>query len=124
MAEPSPPLPLGVWFYAWRAWPLPSDPQDLQDYCHEIIDTWVTIDQFGQELQAQLQTTQDDNHIMQEELDQRAQEVLDYQQTIRALTNAMNCLETMTPAEIGLPSRPQELSAPLRFNGNHDDLLS
>ena len=82
------------------------------------------MDQLGQELQSQLQTTQDDNHVMQEELDQRAQEVLDYQQTIRALTNAIHRLETMTPAGIGPPPRPQELPAPPRFNGNRDDLLS
>ena len=64
MAEPPPPLPSGACFQAWRARPIPSDRQDLQDYRREIIDAWVAMDQFGQELQAQLQTTQDDNHIM------------------------------------------------------------
>ena len=36
----------------------------------------------------------------------------------------MNRLETMTPAGIGPPPRPQELPTPPRFNGNCDDLFS
>ena len=76
-AQNTAPVPTGpgARFQAWRALPLPSDPNSLTAYHREIINIFEDIDKVGAELganlllaQKQLQNANDEITLLQEDV--------------------------------------------------------
>jgi hypothetical protein len=114
----------GARFQAWRALPLPSDPNSLAAYRREIINIFEDIDKVGAELgadlllaQRQLQTANDEITLLQEDVSTLRTELARERDTIQSLNRALKMLSpTDQPADPR--PKPQELPAPPRYNGD------
>jgi hypothetical protein len=114
----------GARFQAWRALPLPSDPNSLAAYRREIINIFEDIDKVGAELgadlllaQRQLQTANDEITLLQEDVSTLRTELARERDTIQSLNRALKMLSpTDQPADPR--PKPQELPAPPKYNGD------
>jgi len=121
--------PLGARFETWRALPVPSNANDLANYCHEIINIFQTIHAIGAELgrdlsltqetlcttQETLLTTQNQLQATNDEITLLLEELGLERHTVQALTRA---LATMAPADTPAHPKTQDLPAPPKFNGH------